>query len=207
MDSKKIYLIRHGQTDYNKSGVVQGSGINASLNATGYKQAQLFFEAYRHIPFDKIYTSALRRTIQSVQQFIDMGIPHEALPGLNEISWGIAEGTALTSESHAYYLRLTEQWKKGELHLKIDGGESPLDVQNRQEEAIKHILSHTEEKTILVCMHGRAMRILLSWLQDQPLTKMDDFAHDNLCLYKLHYQSGAFRIEAFNDVSHLVDIK
>ncbi|NDE62419.1 MAG: histidine phosphatase family protein, partial [Cyclobacteriaceae bacterium] len=43
MDRKKIYLVRHGQTDYNLQGVVQGSGIDAPINATGRAQAEAFF--------------------------------------------------------------------------------------------------------------------------------------------------------------------
>ncbi|MCZ6694862.1 MAG: histidine phosphatase family protein, partial [Bacteroidetes bacterium] len=77
METKKIYLIRHGQTDFNNRGVVQGSGIDSSLNETGYKQAQAFFDAYQQVPFQKIYTSSLQRTTQTVKPFIDKGIPFE----------------------------------------------------------------------------------------------------------------------------------
>ncbi|MFW5879460.1 MAG: histidine phosphatase family protein, partial [bacterium] len=59
---KTIYLIRHGQTDYNKKGIVQGSGIDASLNDLGRQQAEAFYDAYRNMPFDKIYISDLKRT-------------------------------------------------------------------------------------------------------------------------------------------------
>ena len=44
---KDIYLIRHGETDYNRMGVVQGSGIDADLNELGNRQAQAFFEHYQ----------------------------------------------------------------------------------------------------------------------------------------------------------------
>ncbi|HCZ37344.1 MAG TPA: histidine phosphatase family protein, partial [Cytophagales bacterium] len=70
MTTKKIYLIRHGQTDFNLKGIVQGSGVDSSLNAKGMAQAQAFFEMYKHIKFDKIYTSTLKRTRESVSGFI-----------------------------------------------------------------------------------------------------------------------------------------
>jgi len=72
---KEIYLIRHGETAYNRLGVVQGSGIDAELNDLGKAQAQAFYEAYQHLPFQKIYISELQRTFQSVQAFIEAGIP------------------------------------------------------------------------------------------------------------------------------------
>jgi len=70
LSSKKIYIIRHGQTDFNLQGIVQGSGVDSSLNAMGRAQAQAFFEKYQSIPFAKIYTSALKRTSETVSDFI-----------------------------------------------------------------------------------------------------------------------------------------
>ncbi len=70
------------------------------------------------------------------------------------------------------------------------------------------ILSHPEEEIVLVAMHGRAMRILLCWLTNQPLSHMDQFEHSNLCLYKLqyHYDSAQFTIELANDTAHLLSL-
>jgi len=90
--TKTIYLIRHGETEFNRRGVVQGSGIDSDLNELGFLQARAFFDTYQDIEFDKIYTSKLRRTVQSVQEFINVGIPYEQFEGLNEISWGEKEG-------------------------------------------------------------------------------------------------------------------
>lgn len=203
MNSKKIYLIRHGQTDFNLRGIVQGSGVNSSLNDTGRAQAQGFFKKYSEVPFDKIYTSALKRSQESVQSFIDKGIPHEALAGLNEISWGTKEGQAITPEEDEYYHYMLRQWQEGNTSLKIEEGESPEDVVDRMRPVIAHIMSHANEKTILICMHGRAIRILLCYLLRQPLKNMDSFEHQNLGLYLLDFRDGKFSLELANDVSHL----
>lgn len=199
---KKIYVVRHGQTDYNKNGVIQGSGIDASLNETGRQQADAFFEAYKQIPFDKIYISALRRTQETVQRFIDLGIPFEKLRELNEISWGIAEGSPFTSENHNYYLSLMDRWKDGELDVKVEGGESPVEALERVSRAFNYILEKNNERSVLVCMHGRVIRILMTWVMKQPLTAMDEFRHDNVGLYILNYNGSGFEVECFNDISH-----
>ncbi|RNI22510.1 histidine phosphatase family protein [Rufibacter latericius] len=203
MSLKKIYLVRHGQTDLNLQGIVQGSGIDSSLNETGFWQADKFFQAYRHVSFDKVYTSGLQRTVQSVQAFIDLGIPHERHVGLNEISWGNREGTRITPEEDVYYFDMLRRWQHGETHLPIEGGESPQQVAERQKPVIELILSRPEEKTILICMHGRAMRVLLSQLLCYPLHQMDRFVHQNLCLYQLNFTGSMFWVERFADVSHL----
>jgi len=101
--NKTIYIVRHGQTELNRLGIIQGRGINTDLNDEGRAQAALFFEAYKSVHFDKIYVSSLKRTQQSVQQFIDLGIPYEKLPGLDELGWGIYEGQAPTPENRIAY--------------------------------------------------------------------------------------------------------
>src|SRR5689334_22759965 len=128
-----------------------------------------FYNSYRQIKFDKIYTSVLKRTVETMKPFIDLGIPFEQLDGLNEISWGTKEGQAITPEEDAYYHWMLKQWQEGRTDLRIEGGESPEDVVRRQRPAIDHIMARTGEDTILVCMHGRAMRILLCQLLNYPL--------------------------------------
>ncbi|MCU0382903.1 MAG: histidine phosphatase family protein, partial [Cyclobacteriaceae bacterium] len=128
---KKIYLIRHGQTDFNLRNIVQGSGVDSSLNDTGRAQADAFYRAYKHVPFQAVYTSALRRTTESVKGFIDAGIRHQSLKGLNEISWGKKEGQPITPEEDAYYHHMLKQWQEGKTDLRIEGGESPEEVVER----------------------------------------------------------------------------
>ncbi len=200
---KKIYIIRHGQTDFNLQGIVQGSGVNSSINEKGRLQAQSFFDAYKQVPFDKIYTSALKRTTESVQPFIDQGIPFVQMEGLNEISWGKKEGQPITLEEDAYYNWMLSQWQLGNTQERIEGGESPEDVTRRQDGAINYIMSKTEESTVLICMHGRAIRILLCRLLNYPLRSMDMFEHQNLCLYQLDFTGSMFSVRKYNDTSHL----
>ncbi len=208
MSIKTIYIIRHGETDYNKQGIVQGSAIDAELNETGHAQAKAFYEAYKHLKFDKIYTSALIRTHQSVQQFIKDGHAHKSLSGLNEISWGVKEGKIPNSNDDFYYNKLIQDWARGHTNLPVEGGESPEDVAKRQKEAFEIILKNKHEENILVAMHGRAMRILLAQLLGYELSDMDLFEHQNLCLYKLQYNytHQNFELLLSNDVSHLKDL-
>jgi broad specificity phosphatase PhoE len=203
LNRKKIYLVRHGQTDFNLQGVVQGSGIDAPINETGIAQAQAFFDAYKDVAFDQAYHTALIRTRQSIQQFIDLGIPTLALPELNEISWGDYEGTPMTPEEGEYYRHMLHQWQQGNLDYAIAGGESPNVVAVRMRKGIEKILSGPGE-TILVCMHGRAMRIFLSLILNYDLRYMDQFEHGNLCLYLLEQlPDDTFVVRNFNDQTHL----
>jgi len=200
---KTLYIVRHGQTDLNKQGIVQGRGMNTDLNADGLKQANDFFQAYKNTHFDKIYISKLKRTQQSIQQFIDLGIPFEKLEGLDELAWGVLEGQPSTTENKAAFLKLIRNWLAGKLDSKFEGGESPNEVKMRQLMALDTIMSRPEEKDVLICMHGRALRLLLCILLNQPLTNMENFPHQNLVLYKVTWDGTKFDIVDFNDAKHL----
>lgn len=201
--TKTLYITRHGQTDLNKRGIIQGRGMDTDLNDEGRRQAELFFKAYHSVPFDKIYISNLKRTQQSVQPFIDSDIPYEKLAGLDELGWGIHEGQPGTPENKAAFLQIMRDWLDGKLDEKFEGGESPNEVKARQLEALKVIMSHPEEKTVLICMHGRALRLLLCILTNRPLTDMDNFPHQNLVLYKVAYDGNRYEIIDFNNAAHL----
>ena len=186
---------------------MQGSGIDSDLNAHGRAQAAQFWAAYQEVPFARVYTSGLRRTQQSVQRFIDAGLPHERHLGLNEISWGTREGSRITSQEDAEYAHVLREWTLGNDHARLPGGESPAEVAARQRPFIELLHSRPADEIVLVCLHGRALRVLLCQLLGYPLRCMDGFEHQNLCLYKLHYTGSRYTIRNFLDVSHLAPVR
>jgi broad specificity phosphatase PhoE len=206
MIRKELYIIRHGQTDHNLKGIVQGKGVNLPLNELGQRQAQAFFEAYKHVPFDAMYTSTLLRAQQTIYPFRDLGNSFEIFSELDEISWGEMEGTHTVMENSDMFKTLIESWRAGDIDAKPAGGESPRELQDRQKRFIDHLL-HTPDRNILISMHGRAIRSMLCTLTDTPLSKMEDFPHVNLTLYKVNLMSdGKFEVEKFNDQEHLKNL-
>lgn len=201
--NKTIYIIRHGQTDLNFRGVVQGKGMDTDLNDLGRSQAEAFYRYYKNVPFDHIYTSRLKRTHQTVRNFIEKDIPWTQLSGLDEIGWGIYEGVESSDVVKLAFSDMLGNWVSGRLTQKFENGESPEDVKLRQLEAFEHILENELASNILICMHGRAMRILLCVLLNKPLSDMDQFPHSNTTLYKLEYDGTKFSIIEFNNTDHL----
>jgi len=205
--TKELYIIRHGQTEFNRKRMVQGSGIDAPLNETGYAQARAFHAAYGHLPFCHVYVSELQRTHQSVAPFLESGLSHTVLSGLNEISWGHKEGRILTKADDEHHHWMMNGWRSGQLHLKVQGGESPLEVQARQRKALEHILQKNDERRVLICMHGRALKIFMCTLMEHCLSEMNRYDHSNLCLYHLKYESGKFELLRENANEHLEAVK
>lgn len=201
-----LYIIRHGETDMNRQGIVQGNGVDSELNATGRKQAHLFYQYYNNVHFDHIVTSNLKRTHQTVEPFLKRGTHKEwiKLPELNEISWGIHEGKKSDSAQHESYKKLMADWESGVYDTKIEGGESAAELHNRVSEAIKYLTqTHFKGKNILMCTHGRTLLCMLTILNKHPLSMMNNFRHQNTCLYKVHHIDGEFIFETENDVRHL----
>lgn len=201
--SKRIFIVRHGETEYNRQGMVQGRGVDAPLNALGLRQAKAFYEGHKHERFDHIYVSTLQRTYQSVESFIKRALPYTKLSGLDEISWGSQEGVKFSENTMTLYQATVDEWKSGNLNESVGGGESPIQVMERQKNAMEHILSQQNEKQILICMHGRAIRILICWLLGHNLSLMDEFPHRNLGLYQLFYTGSIFQLEKVNETNHL----
>ncbi len=204
---KELYIIRHGETELNRQGIVQGRGVNADLNDTGRAQAAAFFEQYQDVNFDKVYTSSLVRTHQTVKGFIDKGIAWEQLDGLDELAWGIWEGKPNNEEARAAFRTMVKSWELGDHDAKFEHGESPNEVTARLVKAVEHIKEQIHEKTVLVCMHGRALRIIMCLLTDKPLTEMDSFLHSNTTLYRLNYDGNKFMVIDSHNTSHLDKLK
>jgi phosphoserine phosphatase len=218
-----LYIIRHGETALNRQNIVQGSGIDSELNATGRRQAQSFFNYYQNITFDMVVTSALKRTHQTVAPFLDhyglkkpisldvtkasstdfKELKWVQLRELNEISWGINEGKTTSPESEGYFKTLMEDWLSGVYHSRIEGGESAAELRARVQNFVDFVKTQNDKKNILVCTHGRTLLCLLTILNEHPLSKMNDFRHQNTGLYKAHFIGDEFVFELENDARHL----
>ncbi|MBK8493373.1 MAG: histidine phosphatase family protein [Saprospirales bacterium] len=199
---KQIYIIRHGETEYNRKGIVQGSGIDSDLNDLGRSQAWAFYEHYQDHPFEVVLTSRLKRTHQTVEPFLRLGLPWEQFEEINEISWGELDGSPSSPEMHAIYRKVVGEWRKGNLAARHGDGESAEEMGARLHRFVTHLRQRREER-VLICSHGRAIRAMICLLLEKPLSQMDAFGHENTGLYQLNFSDGAFHLQLANDTRHL----
>ena len=195
----KLYIIRHAETEYNRKGIIQGSEVDSDINDIGESQANSFYEYYKDINFDKIYVSDLKRTFQTIRRFTENGSSYEKLKEFNEISWGVNQGKSDDLEDYA---ELIDTWLAGNLDNKFEEGESPNEMSERLVKGFDKVLDDDHD-TVLLCIHGRALRILLSKIIDNDLTKMDKYVHSNTGLYILEYKNGKYEILGSNLRNHL----
>lgn len=205
----KIYLYRHGETRYNDKGIVQGRGVDSSLNDKGRKQAAAFFEQYKDIPFDLLLTSNLKRTQETASSFEQLGIPTERRADLDEICWGEFEGKPSNESMRAVYLDLLDDWRNGKYDYKIKGGgDSALNMQERLTQFVAYIKT-LDAKHLLVCTHGGCLAFLMAILQDQPLSAMPNYKHHNtgLCVFEYQPSEDRFQLLLQDDISHLTTLQ
>tara|TARA_Y100001958_G_C21209675_1_gene535514 strand:- start:881 stop:1474 length:594 start_codon:yes stop_codon:yes gene_type:complete len=195
----KLYIIRHAETEYNRKGIIQGSEVDSDINDIGDSQSKSFYDHYQNVNFDKIYTSDLKRTFQTVKRFTENGTEYEKLKEFNEISWGVNQGKSDDLED---YSKLIDTWLAGDLDNKFEKGESPNEMSLRLVKGFNKVLEDNHD-TVLLCIHGRALRILLSKIIDNDLTKMDKYIHSNTGLYILEFKDGKYEILGSNLRDHL----
>jgi len=204
---KQLFIVRHGQTAYNKQKIVQGRGINADLNETGREQAAQFYQAYKDEPFDKIYASNLKRSQQSIANFVEEGRPLNIRPNLDEISWGKYEGQKLSSEMKLEFEKLRHQWYAGNTSVTMPKGESADDLSNRVQVFLQGI-AETDAKKILICSHGRTIRIMMCLLTGVPIADMRTYDPENLALYQVNWEPPKLgEIVKNNFIEHLEKIQ
>jgi len=199
---KTIYFIRHGETDFNQKGIIQGSGVDSDLNEKGREQAQAFFDHYKNEDFDLLICSALKRSYQTIAPFIELGIPLKRFAEINEMSWGIFEGKPNSPEMKTVYAEMISQWDTGNFDARIESGESARELSDRLI-AFLEILKKMPEKKILVCTHGRTLRCMMTVLKGQHLREMENYRHSNTGLFLTKYQNGKFQVITENDKTHL----
>lgn len=198
-----LHIIRHGETDLNSESIIQGSGIDTHLNERGRNQARSFYTYYSDLSYDYIFSSALLRSIETVQPWIQKDIPTYRTSRLNEINWGIHEGKEVDSKMTRRYTTLVNEWYSGNLASRLQGGESAEELYNRLGEFINHI-RNLKARKILICSHGRTIRALLTLLLDLEPDKMERFNHSNTGLFVVRGNGNMNELLLKNDTRHLL---
>ncbi len=180
---KMLYLVRHGQTMFNRQKRIQG-WCDSPLTDMGKRQAEAvkdYFEKHA-ISFDHAYCSTSERCSDTLERITNM--PYTRLKGLKEMFYGEleAESERLASkdavECETYYLRF--------------GGESSNAVRDRMITTLSRIMEEKDHDSVLAVSHGGASFNFLRGIG----TDMSQFANGltNGCIFVLEYEEGVFTL-------------
>lgn len=160
MQTKTLYLIRHGQTDWNLQRKMQGH-TNIPLNELGRTQARSIQHFFVNNPVDKVFSSDLDRAFQTAE-IATQAKSIQKLESLREVNLGTIEGSTETEILQKYGAEAWQNWIS--LDPKADyafpGGETHTQSLKRILESLHHLFTQHEFKKAAVCTHGLLIRRL-----------------------------------------------
>lgn len=156
----RVYLIRHGQTEWNAEGRWQGQ-LDVPLSANGYAQAQALAEHLANVGLCAVYASDLGRAAETGRVIAEASGASLSLdPRLRELHLGIFQGLTY-SEIRERYPDDEEQMKLNYMDHVLEQGESRRVLQARALAAWKDILAQAPCDSIAIVSHGGTIRLLL----------------------------------------------
>jgi broad specificity phosphatase PhoE len=166
LTTTRLYMIRHGETDWNVERRFQGQ-TDTELNANGQAQAQAVAErlAALDAPFTALYASPLKRTMQTAETIAHrLGLTIQPAPEIKEIHCGEWEGL-VSAEIERKYPGQLEQWRANVAHHRLPGGECVDDVQARGIIFLERVLQAHPGESIIIVGHGASLLALIAYLQ------------------------------------------
>ena len=193
-----LYLIRHGETDFNKQRRIQGQS-DIPLNAYGRELAIKTGEGLKNVKFDLVFTSPLIRAQETARLVIgERNIPFIEEPRIQEIAFGEYEGLCCSEEGYnipdIHFLNFFDDPANYQTPPK---GESFQQVIERTGNFLEELTHRKEyaDKTILVSTHGCALKAILANVYQ---TTIDQFwgegVHKNCAVTILREQNEKIEI-------------
>ena len=187
-----VYFIRHGETDYNKQGLIQGR-TDIPLNEKGILQAEAAAAYFKNkvIKFDRVYASPLIRAKKtaSVVSGWDMA-DIRTDERVQELAFGTAEGM----DFHTLPENIMNLFTKPAAYIPPEGAEPLDELKDRCRSFLDELAEMVEKEpdvqTVLVATHGAALRGILSCLDRSPLEKFWKKGLYNCCVAKARLENG-----------------
>lgn len=207
----KIYVIRHGETDANKNGVLQGSS-NWPLNEDGIKLAKITGENMKGIKFDACFSSPLDRaksTAELVLKYSENNIDIQYDDRLKELDMGIYEGKKIKPDELEVPLIkiLLFKWNAF-LCGRFKGGENVQELCARTQNFLKE-LSKKNYENVLVSTHGCALRAMLNMLYKNKFSYWQGHVPYNCSVSILEANDGKIELiesdKVYYDSKYIVD--
>lgn len=198
-----IYLARHGATDNNQAGVLQGQQDHPALSEQGLRQAAQLRDQLADRPIVAIYSSPLRRARQTAEIVATAhGLPVTTVDALMEVNVGRWEGrnwkdiSATDAEAYGRFMENPAEYP-------YDGGETFTDVVARVKPALDALYERHLGKAIAVVAHSVVNRTYLATTLGIPLRLANRLTHQNCAINVLRRRRGNVQVVAMNSGFHL----
>jgi broad specificity phosphatase PhoE len=205
----KLILVRHGETHWNKDGLVQGGDSDIELNDTGLEQARKLAAFLKNEPIIAILSSPLRRAVATAEVIASRHhLAVEIDQGLKELRVGDLEGISISDLRTTFSQFLLQWWQDGEA-MKLPNGESLVDLQQRAWKVIERLLEknkaspeYDKDGTAVVVSHYFVTLAVILKALNLPLDYFIKFKLDLGGVSIIEFRDYGARLLTFNDTSY-----
>lgn len=198
----RIFLLRHGETIWNKEQRTQGH-TDIELTPLGKAQAQALARSLKGMGIVKVYSSPLRRALETARTIAELhGVETGVEEGLKELNQGLLEGLTYYElvTNHQEFLR---KWMEDPVPLRMPEGESMAELQERVWEAIQRIAQVHSNENVGVVSHNLAIRAILCKVLGLSLGNFRRLTQDVAAKNVIEYGERGWLLASLNDVCHL----
>lgn len=198
----QIYLVRHGQTQWNREEIFRGTA-DIPLNESGIREAHLAAESLKERAIKAVFSSPLARAKQTAEAIAGLhGLEVRIIEGLKDLCFGEWQGVSHQAVLERYP-ELFRQWLREPHRVTFPGGESLGAIQSRAVEAVKKVVLKHPEETIVMVSHRVVNRALICGLVGIDLSRFWQIGQDTTAINLLTWKHGRFILTCLNDTCHL----
>jgi phosphoserine phosphatase len=198
----RLYLTRHGETQWNLEGRMQGNK-ESNLTEKGVRQALKLGKRLKDTNIDIVYSSPSNRAVHSAELIVgNRDIQIIKVNELIEMHFGIWEGLSFDVIQQKYGEQYKAFWETPHL-LKDFPGETFEKFKIRVVGAINKIIEENSDKDILIVAHALVVKFIMSYFEDTPLEKLfDDRIIQQTSLSIVEINNNQFNILKYGDIEH-----
>lgn len=198
-----LLLIRHGETDWNNDGRIQGH-TDTPLNARGIAQAEKLATRIAAEGPEVIYSSPLSRASMTAKIIASRcNLVPIFDDRLKEKGLGEMEGMT-GADFKQRFPELYERWHTSHEHVPLPGEETPLDLQRRVQTFLDELRAkHPGSTRVAVVSHGGTIGMLIGTVIGLDVKKRFPFWFDNASVSHIDFTGARPRLRLLNDTCHL----
>ena len=202
MESTRILLVRHGETDWNASGRIQGHS-DTPLNAAGRQQAQRVAQRLAREPIRALYSSDLSRAFETATIIgVPLGLTVVASPRLRERQYGVWEGLT-SAEIQARYPEQFAIWRARSTDFAPPQGETRSELLTRALAELETIARRHVSEVVVVVTHGGLCYVLINHILGSVDGDRREFTFGNASIHTLEVSGNQWSVISVNETAHL----
>jgi broad specificity phosphatase PhoE len=197
-----IYLVRHGQTAWNKEEIFRGRS-DVPLDETGIQEAERVGEYLRGTDIHAIYSSPLSRARETARRIAQASyLKVQPLPGIIDMSFGKWEGRPLL-EIQKNDKDLYQQWRERPHQVKFPGGESLEEVRVRAMAALGELVYAPHGKNLVLVSHRVVNKVIICGILGIDNSHFWQIGQSTAAINLIEYQEGRYTLSLLNETCHL----